>query len=83
MTMTLLATSTACEVLWVPGRPECPSMGVLLRFSSGFPFINRATLFFLVNENDKSFASFKFFFWFMLVRIEQNVPSDICVRCYT
>jgi hypothetical protein len=38
----------------VPVRPA-----VLYRFSPSFPLINQATLFFLINENGKSFAPFQ------------------------
>jgi hypothetical protein len=42
---------------WLSGVVWASSL--LYRFQPGFPLINRATLFFLINENGKSFASFQ------------------------
>jgi hypothetical protein len=53
----LVARVAVCAfavVVFYDGRRGC-----LYRFSVGFPLINRPTLFFLIDENDKSFALFQ------------------------
>jgi hypothetical protein len=51
-----------CLVAWVivcPLRRSCSMTVVSYRFLVGFPLIKRSTLFFLINEDGKSFASFQ------------------------